>query len=344
VGWFYFITAAVGQIIVSLTGATYIGNAFNLTNTEISLVATAILMIGGISNHYGLRVSGRVSLILSAILIFILLFTIIISIPHIKLDNFSPFFPKGYLNIGVAVIMIFWSFFGWEAICNLVDRFKNPKKNIVKSTLISAAIIGTVFITFSFVTIGTGTYGDYESNLAPIGVMINRSFGIGVQIIMALLAFIVCTGTVNAFVASLSQLGYALSRDKAFPRWFQYKNFKSKAATRVVWAVIIFAIFGVLALLISDLHYDKILFIPNSLGLVVYIISMAAGLKLHQYKTKEWFSALASLIILLICLPFLGVRVLVPTIVGCLYLMYMYFQNEKRSIERTQKEHKVKQR
>lgn len=102
----------------------------------------------------------------------------------------------------------------------MANQFKNPKKDIVKSTVISAVVIGALFLALSLVTIGTATYGTNESNLSPIGVIMGDAMGVGAKVITAVLAFIICTGTANAFVASLAQLGYSLSRDGAFPKSF----------------------------------------------------------------------------------------------------------------------------
>ncbi|PEF08593.1 amino acid permease, partial [Bacillus thuringiensis] len=69
-----------------------------------------------------------------------------------------------------------------------------------------------LFLALSLVTIGTATYGSQESNLSPIGVIMGDTVGGGAKVVTAVLALIICTGTANAFVASLTQLGYSLSR------------------------------------------------------------------------------------------------------------------------------------
>ncbi len=56
--------------------------------------------------------------------------------------------------------------------------------------------------------------------------------GGGAKVVTAVLALIICTGTANAFVASLTQLGYSLSRDGASPKIFlkaacNYSNSKT---------------------------------------------------------------------------------------------------------------------
>ncbi|MBA4494291.1 APC family permease [Paenactinomyces guangxiensis] len=322
VGWFYFLTAAVGQMIVSLTGANYIGTTFDLSAVEIALIACFILFIGGLSNHFGIRISGKMSLVLSILLLILLCIAIVVTLPYVRWDHFQPFAPKGWYPVGTAVIMVFWSFFGWEAICSLADRFKHPEKDLVRSALISAMVIGIVFLLLSFITIGSGTYGNLESDSSPIGVMINRALGFGAQLITAILALIVCTGTVNAFVASLAQLGYALSRDQAFPSWFYYLNPRTETPTRVVWLVVIFAGFGVILSTFLKVRFTQLLFIPNSLGICVYILSMAAALKLYNRSTKPWISSLISLIVLGLSGPFLGLHILVPAVVSGVYFLY----------------------
>lgn len=323
VGWFYFVCATVGQTIVSLTGAFYVINALNLSPVYTTLVAFIILLIGGLTNYYGLRVSGRVALFISFCLILLLLSAVILSLPRIEWTNFEPFSPFGWKAVGTAITMIFWSFFGWEAICSLSNEFKNPEKNIVKSTLISAVIIGIIFLALSFVTIGTGTYGTVESNLSPVGVMMEQSLGIGAKVITALLAFVICTGTVNAFVASISQLGYSLSRDGAFPRWFVKIDSTSNTPRRVVILAIIIAALGVLMTELFTVTFFDLLFIPTSLGLTVYILSMASGLKLFEKLTLPWMTSFIALILCVMMLPFFELYISVPIGVAILYLAYM---------------------
>src|SRR5690606_8679744 len=102
---------------------------------------------------------------------------------------------------------IFWSFFGCEAICNLAEHFKKPETDLVKGAVVSAIVIGLLFLALSLVTIGTATYGSQERNLSPIGVIMGDTVGLGAKYVTAILALIICTGTSNAFVASLTQLG-----------------------------------------------------------------------------------------------------------------------------------------
>ncbi|MDX8045224.1 amino acid permease [Gracilibacillus sp. S3-1-1] len=326
VGWFYFVTAAVGQTIVSLTGAFYVSHAFGFSDFTRRLLAFTILIIAGITNYNGVKMSGRVALILSGCLLLLLTLTVIVSIPNIDLDNFTPFVPNGWHSTGIAITAIFWAFFGWEAICNLANHFKNPNKSIVNSTFISVIIIGILFLALSFVTIGTGTYGSIESDLSPIGAIMGETLGIGAQIVTAISAFFICIGTSNAFVASLTQLGYSLSRDGAFPKQLSLIHPTKQIPRRMVIFIIGFAGIGVIITESFTMAFNDILFIPTSLGVIVYIFSMAAGVKLFKNKTLPWYASLVSIIFCILVLPFFQLYIFVPAIVIALYISYMTFQ------------------
>ncbi len=323
VGWFYFVTAAVGQTIVSLTGAFYVSQAFGFSHFGTMIIAVLILTVAGLCNYHGVKVSGKVALILSTLLLILLILTIIVSLPRVQLDHFTPFVPNGWFSLGTAVTIIFWSFFGWEAICNLALQFKRPEKDIIKGAIVSVVVIGLLFLALSFVTIGTATYGSQESNLSPIGVIMGDTLGMGAKVVTAVLALIICTGTANAFIASLTQLGYSLSRDRAFPKLFSKLHTTTQVPRLMVLFVVCFSITGVLVTKALSLAFDDILFIPTSLGIIVYLLSMAAGIKLFKKYTMAWWASLTSFILCLLVLPFFKLYIVVPLIVGSLYVVYM---------------------
>ncbi|MFG6150644.1 APC family permease [Halobacillus sp. B23F22_1] len=333
VGWFYFVTGTIGQTIVSLTGAYYLCESISVLNGKTIYMALVILTLAGIFNYLGVKTSGKVALFLSSCLLFLLVTTVVITLPKISWGNFTPFMPNGWFSIGSAITVIFWAFFGWEAICNLAKNFKKPETNIVRSTMISAGIIGVLFLILSFVTIGTATYGNTESNLSPISIMMGETVGLNAKLLTGILAFIICTGTCNAFFASLTQLGYSLSRDGAFPKYFASVDSKSGLPKRMVVFVVFIAMGGVLGTSVLSLTFEDILFIPTSLGILVYILSMAAGLKLMDKSQIAWWTSLVSFISCVLVLPFFKLYIIVPAIITGLYIVYMIIRPKKNEVE-----------
>jgi len=128
---------------------------------------------------------------------------------------------------------------------------------------------------------------------------------------------------VNAYIASLAQLGYALIRDRAFPAWLPHRHPRNGTPARVVWLVVCFACAGVALTCCLGLHFTRLLFIPNALGMMVYVLSMAAAVKLFRRYSAPWLSGLISLVMMCAFLPFLGFRSMMPILVAILYTFYM---------------------
>lgn len=118
------------------------------------------------------------------------------------------------------------------------------------------------------------------------------------------------------------KLGHALGRDGAFPAWFCRRHPRTGTPARVVWLVVLLACGGVLGSACFHVHVSQLLFIPNSLGMIVYVLSMAAALKLFRRFSPSWWSGLVSLVMLCMFLPFLGIRFVLPILVAVLYILY----------------------
>jgi amino acid efflux transporter len=72
-------------------------------------------------------------------------------------------------------VLIFWAFFGWESITHLVPEFRNPQRDVMRSTWASVFLIGIVYTLLSVVTIGTHTYG-VEGMAAPLSVLMSKNY------------------------------------------------------------------------------------------------------------------------------------------------------------------------
>ena len=96
VGWFYFFAASVAQALVVLTGAHYAADALHRGKDTTFLVAGAILALAVVANLRGLRVSGRLQLVLAAGVALVLLAATLAALPHLHLANLTPLVPKGW--------------------------------------------------------------------------------------------------------------------------------------------------------------------------------------------------------------------------------------------------------
>lgn len=307
IGWSFFIAGSVGQIVVSMTGGMYIVKVFALSSYFTYVIALLILSISIGFNLYGLKMSGLFQVCIGVLTFFILIVTIISSLPYIEMKNINIHFSMHEINpILNASLLIFWSFFGWEAIASLAPEFKTPRKrNVIFSTGFAIIIIGILYIGIALSVIGTKSYHINADNTTALVLVIKQTLGVQFAWVIGFVAFIICLGTTNAFIASMGRLGYSLGKEEIAPRYLAHINEKRENPTNAVKVVGCIAIIGLLISFVFQISIENIVLIPNSLGIITYIVGAAAGMKLIKNKLGKVFSVVAFTCCIVVY-PFIG--------------------------------------
>lgn len=326
VGWFYFIASATGQIIVPLTGAYYAADALRLGRGATFLLAASIAAAAVLANLRGLRVSGRLALGLSASVAALLLAATLVSLPRMQATNWTPFAPHGIGAVGQASALIFFAFFGWEAIAQLSAEFRNPALDLLRSTAWSVALVTLLYVGVAVATVGTHTYGTFAVDRVAVARLLGDALGLGANGIAAVMALVISLGTANAFVAATSRLGYALARDNAFPAWLGTLD-----ARGIPWASALavggYALVGLLITYLANWNAGLLVVVPNSLGIATYIIGTAAGLRLLE-GARRWLAACSCLLCLAV-FPFAGASVALPLALAIIALTYRHIRAKR---------------
>lgn len=329
VGWMYFIGAAIGQIIVPMVGASYIAQPLGLDRNGFFLVAAVILAIPIAANLRGLQVSGRAALVLSALVALLLLAASLVSLPRQHLSAWAPFAPHGWGAVGTASVLLLFAFSGWEAVASLGAEFRHPERDIPRSVIISVAIITLLYLAVAAATIGAREYGGPSKDSVSVALLLSGGLGIGASILAAIVAVIVCVGTINAFIAGLARLGYALARDASAPGWLARLDSRGTPVAGV-WLIGLFAEGGLLVSWLAGLDANFWLALPNTLVLLTYILGMAAGARLLAGRGR--LLAWVSLLLCLAALPFTGVSLGPALLIALAALAYRWVRHRKRSI------------
>lgn len=328
VGWYFFVWVATGQAVVGVTGASYIAAAFGLDRDVVYGLAFLFLAAAMGTNLLGMKASGRLALVLSGLVLLLLVATIVFSLPKVEGAAFVPFAPQGLSGVGMACVLIFWAFFGWESITHLVPEFRNPQRDVMRATWVSVFVIGTVYTLLALVTIGTRTYGDGTEQNAPLALLMNQALGMGAGMATAIIACIVCLGTLNVFLASSSRLGFALARDGVFPGWFERLSSRGVPYRSVVF------LFGSNAVTLGvcyvwGISMDLLILVPTTLGILVYIIATFACLKLLWHDRIGRVTSLVSALFCLGIAPFAEGFLAVPVVVTVACLLYVRYRGRQ---------------
>lgn len=132
-----------------LTRGPFDGGLVNLPAMLIAGLVTWLLVIGT-------KESATVNAMLVAIKVAALTLFIVLSVPVMNMDGFTPFAPLGFSGISAAAASIFFAYVGFDAVSTAAEETKNPQRNMpigligslgictIFYMLVAAGVIGTV--------------------------------------------------------------------------------------------------------------------------------------------------------------------------------------------------------
>jgi amino acid efflux transporter len=95
-GYWFFFGVAVGGPVVGILGAEYLIAALDAPRWSVALIGVAIYIPPFVVNSFGLRVSGSLQLVLTAVLLLVVIGVVAISVPAVNPHHFEPFLPHGW--------------------------------------------------------------------------------------------------------------------------------------------------------------------------------------------------------------------------------------------------------
>jgi APA family basic amino acid/polyamine antiporter len=137
------------EIPDALTLGPFDGGMINLPAMAIAGLVTWLLVIGT-------RESATVNSILVAIKVAALTLFIILAVPVMRMEEFTPFMPLGFAGVATAAASIFFAYVGFDAVSTAAEETKNPQRNMpigligslgvctIFYLLVAAGVIGSV--------------------------------------------------------------------------------------------------------------------------------------------------------------------------------------------------------
>jgi amino acid efflux transporter len=219
VGWCLYFAIPIGAPTAAGFAGAYVADSLG-GGRQTQLLATAgiIALVAGM-NWFGLRVSGRVQLVIALVLGVLLLAATLVSLPHADLGNLTPFAPHGWPAIGPAAALLVWAFAGWEAVTSLSAEYRNPAHDIGRATAISIAVISVLYLGVAFATVAV--LGDHPGSGAAVRPAGPR-LGEWARPVTTIVAVLLSVGAINAYFGGGARLGAALGRDGSLPAWLAH--------------------------------------------------------------------------------------------------------------------------
>lgn len=243
-----------------------------------ALGAAGLILVFVLLNLLGIRVSGRVQvLIMFAEISALVLFTAL-GISHIDISNYTPFMPTGVGGVLSAALIGFLSLTGWDVIVVAAEEIRDAKRNVPLAIFGSLAIVLLLYTGLLIVANGMMPWYQLGQSSTPISDASQRFLGTRGPAILSSIILVALTATANSFLIVISRTAYAMSRDGLGIPWLA----KTFGKNETPWAAVIVA--GLAQLLVTVL--GSIQFATSATGFLYLLTFVVSGAALIAVRRK----------------------------------------------------------
>lgn len=327
VGWCFYFAVAIGAPTAAGFAGAYVADSLGGGRSTQLLASGAIIVLVATMNWFGLRVSGRVQLVIAGILAVLLLAATVVSLPHGDLDNLTPFAPHGWLAVGTAAALLVWAFAGWEAVTSLSGEYRNPARDIGRATGIAIGVIAVLYLGVAGATVVV--LGD-DSSTAPLSDLLVLGFGQSARPVTTVVAVLLSVGAMNAYFAGGARLGAALGRDGSLPTWLARGGTTGAVPRRSLAVVTAGSMVSLAVIAVSGVTLEAPLLMITGAFTLVYVVGTASALRLLPRGTWVHRGAALSFLSTVALLFMTGTHMAGPALIAVGALLWTWWHRGHR--------------
>jgi basic amino acid/polyamine antiporter, APA family len=250
IGWDLLLEFALGAAVVSRGWSGYLANLLGLPQSwfgeqaTVNVGAVAIIAVLTVIAVAGIRESSRATNVLVLIKVAVCVLILVAGAFFVKAANLSPFIPPAQPGTGAtgvlhqpvvqaglglgqsiygiggvlsAAAIVFFAYTGFEALANLGEETRNPRKDLRIGLLGALAVCALLYIGVSLVLTGMVPYTSIDDS-APLSAAFDS---VGLHWIGALISLGAVTGLTSVMMVELvtiGRIGFAMGRDGLLPK------------------------------------------------------------------------------------------------------------------------------
>jgi APA family basic amino acid/polyamine antiporter len=272
----------------------------------IALTVTGVLLLGT-------RESATVNFVLVCIKLAALAAFVAFTLPHFDATNFEPFAPFGFgaheidgkkFGMMGAAAIIFFAFYGFDAISTAAEEAKNPKRDLTIGIVGSMALCTVIYMVIAACALGVAPYEPFSRSPEPLAYALKQLGRPGAAAIIAGAAVLAMPTVIMVFMFGQSRVFFAMARDGLLPRALAGVDRRGVPTAVTVMTGVIAAVFaGVVPL-------DEIASLANA-GTLAAFIAVAFAVMVLRVRAPDLPRPFTTPLVWLVA-P--------ATVLGCLYL------------------------
>ncbi len=229
VGWTYWVISWVSTAALIVASIGYLTPLFHgdIQNARLFLEILLFAVITLI-NLRGVTTAGCVELLLMIVKITALLAIPIAALFFFDRNNFITSEETSSLTMSQilarSTLLTLWCFIGLESATASAGAVKNPSKTIPRAIVLGTIFVAVIYFINSLSIMGLINGNDLANSKAPYVDAVKIMFPGNWHLIISIVAFIVCVGSLNAWVLASGQVALGLAEDKLMPQFFAKRN------------------------------------------------------------------------------------------------------------------------
>jgi APA family basic amino acid/polyamine antiporter len=224
VGWSGYAAGFMESIGAPLPAALVqgpaLGGIVNLPAIFIIAVVAGLLILGT-------KESATINALLVLVKIAALIVFVAVALPYFDAAKFDPFMPYGFPKSGLpgaevgvmaAAAIIFFAFYGFDAIATAAEETKNPGRDLSIGIVGSMVLCVIIYMAVAAAAIGAVSYTQFANSPEPLALILRLLDQPGAAAYLAASAVIALPTVILAFFYGQSRIFFVMARDGLLPR------------------------------------------------------------------------------------------------------------------------------
>ena len=238
-----------------------------------------------------------------------------VAAPAASAERFTPFLSEGWSGVGSAVSLFVWAFAGWEVGTHVSADFRDPRRTIPAATAVALVVVGVAYLALQVTTVGVlGTQAG-SGTVALLDLARTGAPGAG-PVVVGVVAAIVTSGVLTAYLAAFANLGQALARDGDLPRPLAALSGRAGVPRRALAVTLVLSAAYLAVLVAIGLDLEPFVRVHTSSMVAVYALGMVAALRLLPRRSAGWGLAAVATALTGVLLVLAGASLVAPAVLA----------------------------
>ncbi len=228
----------------ALTQGPELGGIVNLPAILIIAIVAGLLI-------YGIKESATINAALVVVKVVALIVFVAVALPYFDAARFEPFMPYGFpasgapgAEVGVmaAAAIIFFAFYGFDAIATAAEEAKNPGRDLSIGIVGSMFVCVIIYMAVAAAAIGALAYTRFANSPEPLALILRSIGQPEAARFLALSAVIALPTVILAFFYGQSRIFFVMARDGLIPRGLARVSSRGSPVRITIFTAIVVAV------------------------------------------------------------------------------------------------------